>query len=82
MFTVYSKDNCGFCVKAYALLDLKGAAYRKEILDTEEKLQAFKARGFRQVPQIYFNDELIGGFDKLEVWYKTRDAAEDSAFDD
>lgn len=70
MFTVYSKEDCIWCTRAYAFLELKGVPYRSEPIDTDEKRQAFIARGFRQFPQIFYNDELIGGFDKLENWYK------------
>jgi glutaredoxin len=81
MFTVYSRDNCGFCVKAYDLLEKKGETYKSEKLDTDEKVQAFIAKGFKQVPQIYHNDEHIGGYDKLEAWYAAREV-DDSAFDE
>ena len=82
MFTVYSRDNCGFCVKAYELLDSKGEAYSVEKLDTDEKTQAFIAKGFKQVPQIFYNGELIpGGYTGLAQWYAERET-EDSAFDE
>lgn len=83
MFTVYSKDNCPWCVKAFALLDSKGEDYVVNKLVTDEEKHAFVALGYKQVPQIFYNGELIpGGYTGLVLWYADKEADEDSAFDE
>lgn len=68
MITVYSKNNCPFCVQAKNLLALKGVAYEEvkidEIPEAREKLVA---EGHRTVPQIYKDGKLLveGGFQGL-----------------
>ncbi|MFM7009151.1 MAG: glutaredoxin domain-containing protein [Betaproteobacteria bacterium] len=70
MIFVYSKDNCPWCVKAKELLTAKGLEY------TEFKFgEDFDADGLRSllgpdrkltVPQVFFDDELVGGYEDLE----------------
>jgi len=66
--TVYSKDNCPYCVAAKTLLSQKGVAYEEINLQHKpDELAALKARtGLRTVPQIFFGETLIGGFSDLQ----------------
>ena len=64
---IYSKTTCPACVMAKDLLTKKGATFEEILLDDkQEELQELIARtGMRTVPQIFINDELIGGCSDL-----------------
>lgn len=66
---IYTKKNCPFCVKAKRLLNSKGLAF-EEIdleLNPEEKQPLIERTNYRKVPQIFINDEFIGGFTELQM---------------
>jgi glutaredoxin 3 len=68
MITVYSKNNCPFCVQAKNLLALKGVEYQEVKIDEDETAREFVlAAGHRTVPQIYKDSALLveGGFQGL-----------------
>ncbi len=64
---IYSKTTCPACVMAKELLTKKGASFEEVILDdkTEELQELIAKTGMRTVPQIFINDELIGGCSDL-----------------
>ena len=77
MFTIYSKPQCPYCDQAKALLTSKGLAYTELVLDvgqvkdpakTYTTVAALKQRvpTAQTVPQIFKDDEHIGGFDNLK----------------
>lgn len=66
--TVYTKDNCPYCVAAKALLTQRGIPFKEIHIspDNDAEYKALQARsGMRTVPQIFHGDKLIGGFDSL-----------------
>ncbi|MBM68200.1 MAG: glutaredoxin [Haliea sp.] len=66
MFRVYGKSNCPYCVKAVSLLQGDSIEYEYyDISGNKELIDNFKSQGFTTVPQIWFNDEHIGGYDDL-----------------
>ena len=67
MITVYSKNNCPFCVRAKALLESKGVEYTEVNIENDpESRQMLLDKGLRSVPQIFYGFELIeGGFNGL-----------------
>ena len=63
---VYSKDQCGYCVKAKALLNSKSIEFKE--ININEKAEAFEyivSQGHRSMPQIYIDDKSIGGYTEL-----------------
>ncbi|MFM9111199.1 MAG: glutaredoxin 3 [Prochlorococcaceae cyanobacterium] len=67
---IYTWRACPFCIRAKALLDRKGVAYTEHAIDGDEPARermAERAGGRRSVPQIFVNDELIGGCDDLHA---------------
>lgn len=64
---VYTTDYCPYCVRAKDLLKRKGFAFEEIMMSTQEERMALmeKAGGRRTVPQIFINDEAIGGYDDL-----------------
>lgn len=65
---IYSKSYCGYCKSAKKLLEQKGISYNEIEVDTSEIKEAMvkRAGGAQTVPQIFINDQHIGGFDDLE----------------
>jgi len=66
--TMYSTAVCPFCVRAEMLLKQRGVSRINKIrIDTDAaQREAMMARtGRRSVPQIFINDQHIGGFDDL-----------------
>jgi glutaredoxin len=65
---VWSKYNCPYCDQAKALLKMKGIPFEeKKIGDgytKEDLLEAVPTA--RTVPQIFLDEELIGGFNELK----------------
>ena len=66
--TVYSKDNCVWCYRAKNLLASADFSYDEIDLSDDNERQAFYKKvgeGISTVPQIYINDQRIGGFPQL-----------------
>ncbi|MEO0826613.1 MAG: glutaredoxin 3 [Cyanobacteria bacterium J06635_15] len=66
---IYTWSTCPFCRRAKQLLDYKDIPYTEYTLDGDEAARdAMVARGTngrRSVPQIFINDQHIGGSDDL-----------------
>jgi len=64
---VYSADYCPYCDTAKQLLTQKGAAFTeiRVDLDPAQKEKMMTLSGRRTVPQIFINDQHIGGCDDL-----------------
>jgi len=64
---VYSTAYCPYCVRAKQLLERKGAEYKEFMVDQDPTLmQEMMERSQRRtVPQIFINDQSIGGYDEL-----------------
>ncbi len=63
---VYSKNMCGYCVKAKSVLTSKGLEF--EEINIEEKPEAREyviSQGHRSMPQIYVDGKSIGGYADL-----------------
>ena len=68
--TIYSKNNCGYCVKAKALLKGLGLEFVEKSLEKDfnsdpSKLIEDIGKNVRTMPQIKIDGELIGGYNQL-----------------
>ena len=67
---VWSKDNCTFCDHAKALLEQRNIAYEERKIghgySREDLLEAVPTA--RTVPQIFVNNNYIGGFTELRKY--------------
>ena len=65
--SIYTRSWCGYCAAAKELLASKQAAY--DNIDVESDRNQFQAMidrsGGRTVPQIFINDDCIGGYTEL-----------------
>ena len=69
---VWSKDMCPFCEQAKSLLKMKGIEFEEKKVGAgytkEDLLEAFPTA--RTVPQIFLDEELIGGFAELKQYFQ------------
>ncbi|MBT2771334.1 glutaredoxin [Halomonas sp. ISL-60] len=71
---VYSKENCGYCVRVKALLKNKGVDVEEILITDENKQQAIDALTaandgvqvvVKQVPQVILENKFIGGYQQV-----------------
>jgi glutaredoxin 3 len=65
---IYTWSSCPFCIRAKSLLDKKGVEYTEYTIDGDEDARAVMAKrsqGRRSLPQIFINEQHIGGCDDL-----------------
>ena len=64
---IYTTPWCGYCARAKALLERKGAAYQEtDVMEDSVKRTEMRERSRRTtVPQIFINGQHIGGSDEL-----------------
>jgi glutathione-dependent peroxiredoxin len=68
---ILTRDGCGFCAKAKALLTEMGFDYAEISLDHNVRTKAVGAiTGAQTVPQVFINGTRIGGWEELERWAK------------
>ena len=69
---IYTTATCPYCVQAKQLLQSKGLLYteiRVDLDDTERDTMIARS-GRRTVPQIFFDDQHMGGYDDLYAYFK------------
>ncbi|XID74382.1 glutaredoxin 3 [Alkanindiges sp. WGS2144] len=65
---IYTTTVCPYCVRAKQLLQRKNIAYQEVNLNeepSEVRTDLMARTKHRTVPQIFINDQFIGGFDQL-----------------
>ena len=69
---IYSKSNCSYCVMAMNFFDSKGISYEFYSADDQNVFKEMLERNpsARTVPQIFIDDQLIGGYTDLIEKYE------------
>ena len=64
---IYSKTICPYCDKAKFYFNSKGVEYKEYNVEDPKHMQEMMARNplARTVPQIFIDNELIGGYTDL-----------------
>ena len=64
---IYTTPICPYCVRAKQLLKQKGAEWTEVDIsrDANERMALMERTKQRTVPQIFINDQHVGGFDDL-----------------
>lgn len=64
---IYTTGYCPYCVKAKLLLNNKNVPFTEYLIDSQPELrdQMIKKSGRHTVPQIFINEQHIGGCDDL-----------------
>ena len=72
---VYTKGYCPYCHRAKSLLSKLEAEYKEIAIDGDLKLreEMIERSGRKTVPQIFINDQHIGGFDDMYALHKKGD---------
>jgi glutaredoxin 3 len=69
---IWSKYHCPYCDQAKSLLELKGIAFEERKIGDgwtkEELLEAVPTA--RTVPQIFLDEQLIGGYNELAKYFQ------------
>lgn len=70
---VYSKENCPYCRLAKELLKSRNVAFEEIRIDLDEskREEMMRLSNRRTVPQIFINDQSIGGYDDLAALAKS-----------
>lgn len=70
---MYSTTICPYCIRAKMLLKAKGVPYEEINVSGDHDTRAWlvQVTGRRTVPQIFINDEPIGGFDEMRALDQT-----------
>ena len=74
MITIYTNNDCVFCEKAIELCKEEGYIYRslpinEDVVEKVEYLMGFKPK---TVPQIFVNEQYVGGYTQLKEWHDNR----------
>ena len=71
--TIYTGPSCSFCDAAKRLLTRNNASYNEiDIAQVNGAMDEMikKANGKRTIPQIFFDDQHIGGYDEVRALEK------------
>ncbi|ARS91363.1 FAD-dependent oxidoreductase [Natrarchaeobaculum aegyptiacum] len=71
---IYTKENCSYCDEAKALFDEKGIEYAEyNVTGDEERFEEMVERtgGRKRAPEVFVDDELIGGWDDTSALEET-----------
>ena len=74
IITIYSGPMCNFCDAAKRLLSRNNLNYNEIDISTKEGLRdemTKRANGRRTIPQIFFDDYHVGGYQELRELEKT-----------
>ena len=68
-YTIYGRSGCQPCQQAKALLESKGEefTYVDVLALPKNELEDFLNKGFKTVPQVFWEDTHIGGFEELKA---------------
>lgn len=76
MITIYSKDDCAFCTRAIQLAkskQLEHTVLKLGVDYTKEELLAKCPQPVRSLPQIFFDEEYVGGFVEMQRKLNTKE---------
>lgn len=67
--TIYTRDNCPNCVTAKRILEAASLPYTDVDIMLGDRLENFLKEfpSARQMPQIFINDQRVGGVEGLKV---------------
>ena len=70
--TIYTKAHCPNCVTAKMIMDMAGLDYSEVDIEVGDRFANFVAHypDARQMPQIFINDQRVGGVAGLQAALK------------
>ncbi|WP_254863672.1 FAD-dependent oxidoreductase [Halovivax gelatinilyticus] len=82
---IYTKDECPYCENAKDLFDAKGIEYETYNVSGDEALfseMVERADGRKTAPEVFVDDELLGGWDETSALEETGELDELLGLDD
>ena len=76
---IYTKENCPYCDRAKDLFDEKGVEYETYNVTGDEELfeeMVERADGRKTAPEVFVDDELVGGYDQTKAMDEAGDLDE------
>ena len=75
---IYTTKTCPYCQMAKELLKQRGIEYTEKIIEfcSEELMELVQKTKQRTVPQIFFGEEFIGGYDDLQQYLVSKEFEE------
>ena len=73
-FFLYSSSLCSYCKAAKNLLKQENLKFKEISVDNKPEIReemVKKSSGKKTVPQIFFDEYHVGGFDELNNFYKS-----------
>ena len=73
LFTIYTTRTCPYCTFAKQKLDSEGCTYVEKDITGDQHARdnlVERAGGQTTVPQIFYGDTHIGGYDDLCRWFQ------------
>mmetsp|Transcript_43818 Transcript_43818/g.70142 ORF Transcript_43818/g.70142 Transcript_43818/m.70142 type:complete len:98 (+) Transcript_43818:80-373(+) len=76
--TIYSKEQCKYCVMAKDFMGQNGIPYEEKKLDpesegyAEERERLIEATAHKTFPWIYIKEDFVGGYNDLLHAYSTQ----------
>ncbi|MCU0567472.1 MAG: glutaredoxin 3 [Oculatellaceae cyanobacterium Prado106] len=67
---IYTWSTCPYCIRAKSLLKKKGVEFTEYCIDGDEAARskmAERSQGRRSLPQIFINDQHVGGCDDIHA---------------
>jgi ribonucleoside-diphosphate reductase subunit M1 len=78
-FTIYSKDNCPYCDYTKKIISKMNVDYEVILLnDKQDRIKLYQTIDDKEevlvetMPQIYYNNAYVGGFDEFDKFIKPR----------
>lgn len=73
--TVYTINNCGYCEAAKSLLKSRGLNFTEKNITTDDEARKnlVLKTGHRTMPQIFIDENFIGGYQELKQFFTTKD---------
>lgn len=71
---IYSMDNCPYCDAAKALLKNLQLNFQEINIsnDDQKRSDLVNKTGHRTLPQIFIDDEFIGGYNELKIFLNNK----------
>ena len=68
--TIYTKQNCPYCVYAKQLMEEKNITYNEVIIGEDMTRERFieEYPHVKTLPLIFMNGNYVGGYDDLQKW--------------
>jgi len=69
-YVVYGRKDCIWCYRAKMFLEQRNEDFRYIDINDDSRTKAFLAsKGFKTVPQIYLDNQHIGGYTDLVSYF-------------